>query len=106
MAGADALAFARPEARGLQLRLKVQPRARRESLGGTAPSMDGPRLKVAVNVAPEDGKATKAVLALIARALHVPSSAVTLLHGATSREKTVLVEGDPASLMERLAALA
>ncbi|MBE9606694.1 DUF167 domain-containing protein [Acetobacteraceae bacterium H6797] len=98
--------FARPDARGLQLRLKVQPRAKRESVGGLAPGVEGPRLRVAVNVAPEDGKANKAVTALLARHLHVPPAAVTLLHGATSREKTVLVEGDPASLTERLAALA
>lgn len=106
MAAGGLLSFLRVDPRGVQVRLKVQPRARREGVGGVAPSADGPRLKVAVNVAPEDGKANKAVAALLARALHVAPSAVTLLQGASAREKTVLVEGDSASLTERLAALA
>jgi uncharacterized protein YggU (UPF0235/DUF167 family) len=98
-------AVASPAESGLRLRLKVQPRARREAVGGLAPGVDGPRLRVAVNAVPEDGAANRAVCALLARALHVPPAAVTLLAGATSREKTVLVAGDAAALAQRLAAL-
>jgi uncharacterized protein YggU (UPF0235/DUF167 family) len=45
------------------------------------------------------------VRALIADILHLPRSAVTIIAGATSREKTVRVLGDPAALADRLAAL-
>lgn len=45
------------------------------------------RITVKVRTKPEDGKATTAVLALIAQALEVAPSKVELLRGATSREK-------------------
>jgi uncharacterized protein YggU (UPF0235/DUF167 family) len=40
-----------------------------------------------VRAKPEDGKATQAVIDLVAAALGVGASRVTLLRGATSREK-------------------
>ena len=88
---------------GIELRVKAQPRARREGLQGLAEGIDGPRLRVAVNAAPEDGRANRALCALIARALAVPPSRVTVTQGATSREKTVRVEGDAGTLAARLA---
>ena len=42
----------------------------------------------------------------LARALGVAPSAVDLLQGATSREKLLRVEGDPATLVPRLESLA
>jgi uncharacterized protein YggU (UPF0235/DUF167 family) len=96
----------RAEDEGVTVRVKVQPRARRVGLGGTAPAADGPRLRVAVTEAPEDGKATRAACAALAEALGVAPSAVQLLHGAAAREKTLLVAGDPATLGARLENLA
>jgi uncharacterized protein YggU (UPF0235/DUF167 family) len=96
----------RAEDGGVAVRVKVQPRARRAGLGGTAPAADGPRLRVAVTEAPEDGKATHAACAALAEALGVAPSAVQLLHGAAAREKTLQVAGDPAALGARLESLA
>jgi uncharacterized protein YggU (UPF0235/DUF167 family) len=48
-------------------------------------------LNVRTTVTPEDGKANDAVLALLARALGCPRSALTLVRGATARDKVVLV---------------
>ncbi|MFC7607599.1 DUF167 domain-containing protein [Teichococcus aestuarii] len=56
----------------MELRVKAQPRARRPGLGGWADSATGPRLRLAVNAAPEDGRANRALCALLAEALHVP----------------------------------
>jgi len=82
--------------------VKVQPKSRRVGLQGVAPSTDGPRLRIGVNEAPEDGRATQAACAALAHVLNVPQSAVRLLHGAATREKTLAVTGDPATLIARL----
>jgi uncharacterized protein YggU (UPF0235/DUF167 family) len=101
----------RAEGEGVAVRVKVQPRARRAGLGGVVPGPggpagDGPRLRVAVTEAPEDGKATRAACIALAEALGVAPSAVQLLHGAAAREKTLQVAGDPAALGARLESLA
>ena len=64
---------------------------------------DGPRLRVAVSAAPEDGRATRAVAEAVAELLDVPPSSVSLVAGATSREKTFRIAGDPAALAAALA---
>ncbi len=46
-------------------------------------------LKLWIRTAPEDGKATKALLAQVASLLGVPVRDVVLVSGATSREKRV-----------------
>ena len=65
-----------------RLAVRVTPGARSEMLEVA----DG-KLLAKVRVKPEDGKANTAVIALIARALGVAPSRLTLLRGATSREK-------------------
>lgn len=63
--------------------LHVTPRARRISLTETP---DG-TFKASVTTAPEDGRATAAVAELLAHALGVAKTRITLLQGATSRHK-------------------
>ena len=46
------------------------------------------RVRVYVTIVPEDGKANKAVIALLAKALGVPKSRLDLMQGHTSRDKT------------------
>lgn len=77
----------------------VQPRASREKLG---PLHDG-RLKVAVTSPPVDGEANAAVIAVLAKALGVPKSAVEVVAGASSRRKTVRVRGVARAAVEELA---
>ena len=72
--------LARP---GTELSLRVTPRASRNAISETA---DG--LRVSVTALPEDGKANAAVTRLLARALGVAKSRLTLTRGATSRDKT------------------
>ncbi len=54
-------------------------------------------LKVRVSAAPSDGAANAAVVALIAKALNVPRSAVRIAAGETSRLKRLEVEGATAA---------
>jgi uncharacterized protein (TIGR00251 family) len=87
------------------LRLKVQPKARRETIAGLAPDPDGLALKVSVGAPPEDGKANAAVIALLAARLGVAKSAVSVVSGATDRRKLVEILGDETRLREALDAL-
>ncbi len=91
---------------GIQLRVKVQPKSRRPGLQGLVEAADGPRLKLAVTEAPEDGRANKAVCLAVAKALGLPGGAVSVEHGATSREKTLLLAGETTDIIPRLEALA
>ena len=85
--------------------MKVQPKSRRPGIGGTAQSADGPRLRIAVTDAPEGGRANRAVCNMLAEALDVPRSAVTVAAGSANREKLLRVAGDPAALGARIEAL-
>jgi hypothetical protein len=65
------------------LRVRVQPRARANAVKGWR----GEALSVSVTAAPEGGKANRAVIALLADALAVPPSSISLVRGAASRDK-------------------
>ena len=69
---------------------------------GRAPAVDGERLRIGVTEAAEDGRANRAACATLAGVLHMPASAVVVTAGATSREKTLRVEGDPAQIVAKL----
>lgn len=69
-----------------RLALRVTPGARVESV-----ELGEGRLLVKVRVKPEDGKATAAVLELVAQALGIATSRLHLLRGATGRDKLVRI---------------
>ena len=49
-------------------------------------------LSIRTTITPEDGKANDASLGLLAEALGCPKSALTLVRGATARDKVVQIE--------------
>ena len=81
---------------GTRLRLRVKPGARRAEIVG----VHGGALKVSVNAPPERGKANGAVVDLIARTLGISIESVTIVGGAASQDKLVLV-GLPIDEMKR-----
>jgi uncharacterized protein len=97
--------FWRPLPDGVAVAVKVQPKSRRPGLHGAAPGADGERLRIGVTEAAEAGRANRAACAALADALGLAQSAVQLTMGATSRDKTLHVAGDPAELGAKLAAL-
>jgi uncharacterized protein YggU (UPF0235/DUF167 family) len=97
--------FWQVRADGVSVAVKVQPKSRRPGLQGRAPSAGGERLRIGVTEAAEDGRANRAACATLAAALGVPASRVSVLAGAASREKTLLVDGDPAALAAGLGRL-
>jgi hypothetical protein len=70
-----------------RLAVRVAPGARVEALE----IADG-KIAAKVRARPEGGKANDAVIALVASALGIAHSRITLLRGATSREKLLRVE--------------
>ena len=72
--------------------VRVVPGASRESVVGW--QADG-RLKVRVSTPAERGRANKALLKILAGALGVRPSALSLMSGAASREKRIRVDGIP-----------
>ncbi|HEV2554327.1 MAG TPA: DUF167 family protein [Bosea sp. (in: a-proteobacteria)] len=93
-------------AEGLRLSVRLTPRGGRDAIDGVEILSDGrPVLKARVRATPSEGEANAALLALIARTLDLPRSAVTLAAGAGARLKTVAIAGDPAGLGARLEAI-
>ena len=89
----------------LRLRVRLTPRGGRDRLDGWT-EIDGERvLRVRVAAPPVEGAANAALIALLAKALGLPKSAVRIAAGETSRLKTVEIAGGPADLASRLHAL-
>jgi uncharacterized protein (TIGR00251 family) len=88
----DAATLARLSARvGQTVDVRVTPSARQTSVA--LDDRDGAlTLKVSVTCAPEDGKANKAVLDVLARALNVAPSRLSIIRGETSRDKVVRID--------------
>ncbi len=87
---------------GIRLSLKVVPGASRDRIVGAL----GDALKVAVSKPAADGAANKAVIKLIAEALNVSVTNVSILRGHSNPRKEVLITGVCASdLNARLAEL-
>ena len=89
-------------AEGCILPVHAQPGARKAGVLGEHAGA----LKVAVTAPPEDGRANKALVEVLAKALNVKRSQVKLLSGATSREKRFLIRGLTRAVIEsRVASL-
>ena len=87
--GADRVRFA----------VRVQPRASRSEIVG----LHGDALKIRLAAPPVDGAGNEALVELVASALGVAKRAVRIVSGASSRSKTVEVEGVTAAAVLRLA---
>ena len=76
---ADLSHLARP---GAEIAVRVTPKSSRNAV-----VIEAGTIRVYVTVVPEGGKATAAVVTLLAKALGVAKSRLTLLRGATGRDK-------------------
>jgi uncharacterized protein (TIGR00251 family) len=74
---------------GLEIRLYVQPRAKRFEVSG----IYNGALKIKVTAPPVDDAANRAVTEYLAARLEIPKSKVRILSGIHSRQKTLLVKG-------------
>ncbi|GAA1609704.1 hypothetical protein GCM10009789_75100 [Kribbella sancticallisti] len=86
----------------MRILVRVKPGASRTAVGGRYDGPAGVALVVSVAARAVEGQATKAVLRAVAQALGVKRSAVTLVRGATSRDKLLEVVGNEAEIEPRL----
>lgn len=87
-------------ATALRVRVHVQPRASRNEIVG----LHGAALKVRLQAPPVEGAANEALAALIADRLGLPRRAVRIVAGATSRSKTIEIEGTTEAAVRALSA--
>jgi uncharacterized protein YggU (UPF0235/DUF167 family) len=88
---------------GLDLVVRLTPKSSKDGLDGAGEASDGAiHLIARVRAVPEKGAANTALERLVAERLDLPRRAVSVVHGATSRLKTVRLTGDPQALAERL----
>ncbi len=78
-----------------RLDVRVQPRARRDEVAGERAG----RVVIRVTAPPADGRANAAVCRVVAEAVGVPPSAVAVVRGRTSRDKTLEVTGVDAAAL-------
>lgn len=80
---------------GVEIRVRVQPRAKSDAVVG---ERDGAWV-VRVRAPPLDGRANAALCELIARRVGVRIRDVSVVHGASSRDKLLRVEGVTAAAL-------
>ena len=81
----------------VRIALRVQPRARKDEIAG---ERDG-ALIVRVTAPPVEGKANDAVRKLLAKRLGIAPGRVTVVRGATGRDKLVEIDGMEADAVRR-----
>ena len=78
------------KADGVLVRVRVKPRASREKIEG--PSPEG-SLTIKLTSPPVDNRANQELIALLAKKLRVPKSAILIQSGERSRNKSVFIKG-------------
>lgn len=79
--------FLQSQPGGVQLHVKLQPRAARNEIGQVL----GSELKIKVTAPPVDSAANEALLRLLAETLACPRGAIQLVRGQTSRHKVLFI---------------
>lgn len=85
------------------LAIRVTPRSAKPGIGGWRAGADGrDELEVRVAEAPADGAANEAVVRLLARALGISRSEVSIISGHASRHKRVAIPFETSEARRRL----
>lgn len=93
----------RREAGGIVLAVRLTPRAGRDAIDGIGRLSDGRAVALLrVRALPAEGEANTALIALLARRLRVPKSAVTISSGHGARLKQVRIAGDAGALAKEI----
>jgi uncharacterized protein (TIGR00251 family) len=74
---------------GVYLAVKLQPRASSNEIG----DLLGDEIKIKVTAPPVDAAANQALVELLARTLGCSRGAIQIVHGQTSRHKTLRITG-------------
>jgi uncharacterized protein YggU (UPF0235/DUF167 family) len=89
--------FASPDV--IRFAVRLTPKGGRDAIEGWGADSTGkPVLRARVAVAPEDGKANRALIALLASAFDVGKTKIRIVSGKTARVKIVEVSADSVHL--------
>jgi len=92
-----------PSGEGCRLLVRLTPKSSRDGLDGIDTLADGRLfLKARVRAVPEKGKANAQLVNILSKFLDVPTSAIRIGAGATSRLKTVHVDAPATEIEARL----
>ena len=80
------------------LRVRVQPRASKKGVEGVSAGL----LRVRLTAPPADGEANAQLIDVLSDALGVRKSAIRVVQGHSSRQKTVELDIDETALRQRL----
>jgi uncharacterized protein YggU (UPF0235/DUF167 family) len=84
----------------LRLSVRLTPNGGRDALEKIEASSEGDMvLKARVSAVPENGKANKALIALLAKSLRIPKTSISLISGDTARKKILRIDADPEDLI-------
>ena len=86
---------------GLTFAVRVVPRASRTEIAG---EYNG-ALKIRVAAPPVEGAANREVIRLLAKVFKLPQSAVEIVSGTASKNKTVYMVGADSAMLENLISL-
>ncbi len=87
----------------IELRVRLTPSGGRDAIDGAEKDAEGlPYLKARVTAVPEDGKANKALIALLSKTLKIPKSSISFVSGETSRKKILRLDSEPEDLLGKL----
>ncbi|MGV8937487.1 MAG: DUF167 domain-containing protein [Allorhizobium sp.] len=90
----------------VRLSVRLTPNGGRDGIGDVEVNADGEsHLKAKVTAVPEKGKANKMLIALLAKAMRVPKSAISIVSGDTARQKILRIDGDPEDIVQKLEAI-
>ena len=94
-----------PVENGGRLACRLTPKSSRNAIDGFYTGADGRlSLKARVTAAPEKGKANKALIKLLGEETGLAPSTMSVISGGQSRNKLILIEGEPSALEETLTA--
>ena len=74
---------------GIEFEVIAKPKSRKEGIAGVH---DG-ALRIAITAAPEKGRANDAIVKVLSELLNVPTKAITIVSGQTSRRKRIRIDG-------------
>lgn len=83
------MSFYQDSKEGTVITVRVIPRSSQNSIEGLL----GDALKVRLQAPPVDGKANKALIKFLSKALKIPASQFSILSGETGRNKRIHIDG-------------
>jgi len=81
--------------KGVRVSVRLTPNAATDRINGVVADAQGNGvLRIAVTAVPEQGRANKAMIKLLAKSWRIPKTSLSLIRGDKDRNKVLNVDGD------------